>query len=470
MFMAKLNLLVVAVLASLPLLAQTDTAPPQGTERNEPAPAVSGPMLGSSAEPEPEESPLEEHVVPLPPIVSGFAPTLSFSSKTERSNVISGGVAIGANYDDNALISGTTGKQNWSYSVFPSIDIQKTTSRTRLDLDYSVGLTINQELMSQNQASHALNLELLYRLSPHVNFIVDDRFSKTSGIFSQYDSTAAPQSGSSGGLSNLPLPVVNQLGNATNAEVGYQFSAEDALGFSGGYRFNHFSDVPTTTSLLDYHSSQASAFYTHRLTLHNWIGISYRFQRLTFTEDTGETITHEIFLFHTFTLPRRVSISLFGGPGYNDVLSPLIGQPETGTFTQWVPSGGASLGITGPKTAFSISFTRRVTDGGGYQGATESTSFDAGLRRRMGPQWLLSAGGGYSSNDSLTAVPGIPPSIRSAFINCGVEKKFGEHISLNAGYSHELLQGQDVASPDEIQRRNRIIFAISYGFTRPLGR
>src|SRR5689334_4928584 len=112
--MAKLNLVVFAVLASLPLMAQTDTTPPQSTERNEPAPAMSGPMLGTSTEPETEEIPIEEHVVPVPMIVAGFAPALSFSSKTERSNILSGGLTLGANYDDNAFISSGNASGNWS--------------------------------------------------------------------------------------------------------------------------------------------------------------------------------------------------------------------------------------------------------------------------------------------------------------------------------------------------------------------
>jgi hypothetical protein len=469
--MAKLNLVVFAVLASLPLMAQTDTTPPQGTERNEPAPAVSGPMLGSSTEPEPEDIPIEEHVVPVPTIVAGFAPALSFSSKTERSNILSGGLTLGANYDDNAFISSGNSSGNWSYSIFPHIDIQKTTSRTRLDLGYAVGLTVNQDLPSQNQGSHDLGLSLLYRLSPHVNLIVNDRFTKTSGIFSQYDSTAAPQGGSSGGpMSNVPLPIVNQLGNAANAELGYQFSAADAVGFSGGYAFTNYSDAPVGTQLLDNRSTQAAGFYTHRLTPRNWAGVSYRFQKLTFNEGTGETDTHAILLFDTFSLPAKMSISLFAGPEYTDSVPPSIGLPSTASVRQWSPAGGASLSVTGSQTALSVSFTRRITNGGGYQGATESTSVDGGVRYRLSPRWTVSAGGGYSINDSVTLTSGVPPSITSSFVNCGVEKKFGENLTVNAGYSHEFLKGQDILLPDQTQQRNRLILSLSYGFSRPLGR
>lgn len=470
--MVKLTLLVVTVLASLPLMAQTDTTPSQGTERNEPAPAVSAPVLGSSSEPEPEDIPIEEHVVPVPAIVAGFAPALSFSSKTERSNILSGGITLGANYDDNALISSGSARGNWSYSVFPNIDIQKTTGRTRLDFAYSAGLTVNQELASQNQGSHNLDLSFLYRLSPHVNFIVNDRFAKTSGIFSQYDSTAEPQNGpaSGAGFSNVPLPVANQLSNAANAQLGYQFSAEDALGFSGGYSFTNFSDAPASTLLLDNRSSQAAGFYTHRLTPRNWVGISYRFQRLTFGEGSGETNTHSVLLFHTFTLPSKLSISLFGGPEYTDSIPSTLTSPISGFVTQWSPSGGASVNFTGTKTAISVSFTHRTSDGAGYQGAVEATTIDAGLRRRLGPRWTVAAGGGYAKNDSITVVTGVPPSIRSAFINTGLERKFGEHLTVHAGYSHEFLKGQDIAFPDQVQHRNRVIFSLSYAFSRPLGR
>jgi hypothetical protein len=469
--MAKLNLLVVAVLASLPLMAQTDTTPPQGTERNEPAPAVSGPILGSSTEPEAEEVPIEEHVVPVPSIVGGFTPTLSFSNRSERSNFFRAGITVGTNYDDNALITAGDAAGNWSYSIFPTLDIQKRTTRTLLDFGYAAGLTINQELTSQNQGSHDLNLNLLYRVSPHVNFVVEDHFSKTSGVFSQYDSASSPQNSPSGAINNLVLPVSNQLGNSVNAQLGYQFSADDAVGVSGGFHFQNFSDAPPGTLLLDNQSTQASGFYTHRLTPRNWLGASYGFRRLTLTSGAGEARAHSIVLFHTFTLPSKLVLSLFGGPEYtDDKVEPLSGTPVTNSGSRWAAAGGASLSVTGQKTAFLISFERHTTDGGGYQGPVQSIAFTSGLTRRLGKRWSIAAGGGYTKNDSLTEIAGLPSSLTSGFVNCGLERKFGENLSTHVGYSHEFIKGQDIAAPDKFQQRNRITISLSYGFVRPIGR
>ena len=121
------------------------------------------------------------------------------------------------------------------------------------------------------------------------------------------------------------LPISNQLNNSTSAQLGYQFSANDAVGVSGTYFLANYRDVPVGTQLFDTRSAQVAGFYTHRVTARNWAGVSYRFQRLTFTEDSGETLIHSILLFDTITLPGKISVSFFAGPESVEVTSPLVG-------------------------------------------------------------------------------------------------------------------------------------------------
>jgi len=468
------NLAVGLILATSLSAQQAPVAPPapQEPKRTEPAAAVSAPVLASSAEPEATEVPIEQHVVPVPAIIGGFAPTLAFSSAIDRTNMLRAGINVGGSYDDNALLTPTNAIGNWSYSIFPNISIQQTRSRLRWDLGYAAGLTVNQELSSRNQGSHDLNLDLLYRLSPHVNLLVADHFLLSSGMFNQLGTNATPQGVSSGvpGAS-AALPLSSQLSNSTSAQIGYQFTASDAVGVSGGYYLSNYRDVPANTQLFDTRSSQAAAFYTHRITERNWIGASYRFQRLTFTSGSGKTLVHSILAFDTFMLPAKMTVSIFAGPEYVDSMPALSGSSTTSESSRrWSSAAGASFNWTGLRTSFFADFVRRTNDGGGLQGATQSTSVTGGVRHRLGRAWTAGATATYGVNDSLITDPAIPESVKFTSFTGSVERTIRESVILLAGYSHEIQKGQDLLLPDDKAHRNRVWFSISYNFSRPLGR
>ena len=104
-------------------------------------------------------------------MLGGRGTSLTFLSEMKRSNFLRGGVSLGAGYDDNANLapSGGVGGPN-SSSVLPNIAIEQSTARTRWDLGYAAGLTINQRLSNQNQASQNLHFDSEFRLSPRVKF------------------------------------------------------------------------------------------------------------------------------------------------------------------------------------------------------------------------------------------------------------------------------------------------------------
>jgi hypothetical protein len=452
---------------------QSDPTPPaqESTQRTEPAPAVSAPVLGS-LEPDVSDVPIEQHVVPVPAIIGGFGPTLVFSSSSARSNVLRAGLNVGASYDDNALIVPTDAISNWSYSIFPNISIQQTRSRVRWDLGYAGGLTVNQELSSRNQGSHDLNLNLLYRVSPHVNLILGDHFSLTTGAFSQLGSNAEPQTGPpSGPNTSVILPINNQLGNNTSAQLGYQFTANDAVGVSGGYYLTNYRDVPANSpQLFDTRSAQAAGFYTHRITARNWLGASYRFQKISFTGGSGETLIHSVLLFDTFTMPGKMLISVFAGPEYVDVTNSLLGVLNPSVRHKWSTAAGASYNWTGQYTSFFADFVRRVNDGGGLQGAVDLTTIGAGVRHQLGRSWTVAGGGSYGMNDSVVPGSGVPRSVKSSSVYGNIERKFGASFIALAGYSHDTQKGQDLSLPDATAHRNRVWVSLSYSFSRPLGR
>ena len=145
-----------------------------------PAPAI-GPEL-----------PYTEVLTPPMPVNSVQMP-LMFSSDGERSNYLSGGIQVGSGYDDNALVTPSDHISNLSVLVLPSIEIRQNRERWSLDLAYSPGITINQNLGEQNQFAHSLSFSTNYRLSPHVSLQLRDNFAKTNNLFAGlFGNTAGP--------------------------------------------------------------------------------------------------------------------------------------------------------------------------------------------------------------------------------------------------------------------------------------
>ena len=79
-----------------------------------------------------------------PPPVSGEAYPTAVGSES-RSNYLRAGLTVNTAYSDNVLADVGTGPvSDISYSVFPTIAIDKTTSRLHWMLTYSPGFTLYQ--------------------------------------------------------------------------------------------------------------------------------------------------------------------------------------------------------------------------------------------------------------------------------------------------------------------------------------
>ena len=126
-----------------------------------------------------------------PPPVSGAAyPTTPMSES--RSNYLDGGLTFNTAYSDNVL-GGTSSNpvSDISYSIWPSITLDKAVPRLHWELSYSPGFTFYQRTSARNQADQNARIEFQYRLSPHVTVNLRDSFQKASSFFNQPDLLSA---------------------------------------------------------------------------------------------------------------------------------------------------------------------------------------------------------------------------------------------------------------------------------------
>jgi len=447
------------LLTSIPVFAQEQASAP--------APAVSNPVISVSASTDPNSS---DGRMLAPPPVSGQSYPTAFASE-DRSNYLRGGVTFNTAYSDNALGGDSvTPVSDVSYSVWPTITLDETTSRLHTVLSYAPGFTFYQRITSRNEADENLALDLQYRLSPHVTVSVRDSFQKSSDVFNQPDEgLAGAVSGSAEGANNYVIaPLADRLSNTGNAGITYQFSANGMVGASGTFTNLHYPNPDEVPGLFDAATRAGSAFYSYRVAQEHYVGVTYQYQQLLSypAGGTNETQTDGIFAFYSYYPARRFSFSLFGGPQYyNAGVQYTGGTPATVPAEQsWSPAGGTSLNWQAQHTSIAVSYLHSISGGGGLIGAVKLDSANASLRQQLTRNVSASLAGTYANNGTLALSDLGGHSLSGS---ASLARQVGEHLNLQAGYTR-LHQTYSVfsANPDT----NREWVSISYQFARPLGR
>jgi hypothetical protein len=328
------------------------------------------------------ESSVSSDAMVTPAPISGEGYSMGFTSET-RSNYLRGGLVFGSAYDDNVSAE-ANGKpiSDLSYSIWPTISLDQTRSRMHWLLNYSPGFTFYQKTSSLNVVDQNLGVDFKYRLSPHVTLNLRNSLMKTSNILNQPNQgfTQPVSGGVSAPNDSVIAPIADMLRNTANATLTYQFSANGMVGASGTFTNLHYLDQAQVPGLFDSVSRGGSAFYNHRLSKMHYIGATYQYQMFLAYPTVGqsETQVHSALLFYTLYLKPTLSISLFGGPQYSDTSQ--FGVPSS---TSWTPAAGASMSWQGRLTSFAASYSRRINDGGGLNGAVQSNGVDGSLRRQL---------------------------------------------------------------------------------------
>ena len=288
--------------AAVPLWSQVDNSPTQ---------PVAAYGTGSGTEN------TDSRMMAPPPVSGQSYPQVPTSQ--ERSNYLQAGVTFSTAYSDN--IVGSTGSNSGpvsdeSYSVFPTLALNETTTRLHFILTYAPGFTFYQHTSSLNQANQNASIDFQYRLSPHVTFSARDGFQKSSSVFNQ------PSLGTAGSVSggiqepnqSVIAPVASQLNNSGNVGITYQFAANGMIGGSGTFTNLHYLDPAQVPGLYDSSSQGGSAFYAYRISKMHYIGVTYQYQRLLSypAPGTNETQTHSLLLLYTlYATPRFLGFVLW---------------------------------------------------------------------------------------------------------------------------------------------------------------
>jgi hypothetical protein len=471
-----------SVWVGMVLLLATVPAWTQDNPSSAPAPAASGPQISGSASTNADTSVnLDNSETPMltPPPVSGQSYPVAPVAQ-ERSNYLRGGVTFLSAYSDNVLGSTATTSapvSDVSYSVWPTLALDETTTRLHWTLNYAPGFTFYQRTSARNEQDQNASINFQYRLSPHVTFSAADSFQKTSNVFNQPDlaSAGAVSGGAQGDNFSVIAPIADQLHNSGTVGITYQFAANAMIGAGGIFTNLHYPDQAEVPGLFDSESQGGSAFYAYRISSVHYIGATYQYQRLLSfpTQGQNETQTDAVFPFYVFSPSKRFSISMFGGPQYSNIGPQFIvgvSVPQPGSQS-WTPAGGASINWQGQFTSLAVSYSHLIAGGGGLIGAAKTDAANLSIRQQVARALTASVSGGYSQNAVLDVPQAVAGSTNGHLISgtASLQRMFGEHLNVQLGYSR-IHQTYNVAAIATTPDTNREFVSLSYQFSRPLGR
>ncbi|MGP0020227.1 MAG: hypothetical protein ACLPHP_16775 [Candidatus Sulfotelmatobacter sp.] len=422
---------------------------------------------------------LDSSEIPMltPPPVSGQSYPVAPVSQ-ERSNYLRGGVTFTSAYSDNVLGSTSASSKpvsDVSYSVWPTLALDETTTRLHWTVNYAPGFTFYQRTSARNEQDQNASISFQYRLSPHVTFSAVDSFQKSSNVFNQPDlaSAGAVSGGAQGDNFSVIAPIADQLHNFGTLGITYQFAANAMIGAGGIFANLHYPNQAQVPGLFDSESQGGSGFYAYRISAVHYLGISYQYQRLLSfpTQGQNETQTDSVFPFYVFSPSKRFSVSMFGGPQYSDIQFNVGTTNQTGSRS-WTPAGGASINWQGQFTSLAVSYTHTIASGGGLIGAVEMNAANASIRQQIAKALTASLSGGYFQNTVLGNLPQVVAGSTNGHSISGtaaLQRMFGEHLNVQLGYTR-IHQTYNVAAISTTPDTNREFVSLAYQFSRPLGR
>jgi hypothetical protein len=473
------RLILVWIVAGLQILSAGQNPPVQNPPvensgddgaRTAPAAAVSA-IVGMRPEGGTEDA--SSDLPQIPALLGGAGISSAFIPELERSNYLRGGVNVGAVYDSNPLLVPSGAESNTSESIFPNIKIEESSSRMRWTLGYAGGLTVNQKFTSQNQGSQNLNFDSQYRLSPHANLRVAEAFSMTTGLFDAGNG-AEVVAGSGGPNVSLITPLSTQRSSLTTVETNYHFALNDLIGASGSFYDLHFTNVPAGTQLTNSETASGSAFWLHRIVGSDWGGASYRFERITFNANSGETRVHSFSAINTMSVSKQFTLTGFVGPQYSESQGLAPGAVQLTQSNRWSVAGGAEGGWRNQHTSVFAGYSRTISDGGGVLGSVLLQTVYANFRRQLTPGWSAALTASHGTNQSLI----VPLATSASSVNLtsagiSLERNVGKSIGLRMGYTHDFQEQFGVPGPTQAStldaNRNRFFVTLSYQWAKPLG-
>ena len=166
-------------------------------------------------------------------------------------------------------------------------------------------------------------------------------------------------------------------------------------------------------------------------------------------------------------LNSHFTLSVFAGPQHSITRGLTLVSSST-----WSPEAGGSVNWQGSRTSFAVEVTKKISQGGGLQGAVQSQSASTSVRRQLTKTLSAFLSASYSSNTVLNGVLISGNNSNGHIIsgNASLRRQLGEHLALEMNYTRLHQRYANLPGLSNDPDRNRFAASISYEFQRSLGR
>src|SRR5438270_6640931 len=411
----------------------------------------------------------------VPPAVRGEMPPAT--SESGLKNVLTGGFSVTSSYDDNALSTVDNHSSDTQFNIAPHIGIQQSRRHFNWSADYAPGFAFSRRFDNRDELTQAVGGGFQFQPTARWSLWARENFTVTTDPFQQLaqDAFLPDLAPSNGPNPSIVAPLAKRTGKVSSAGASYRWSAHTSIGLNAGFSQLDYDNLSSdsTTPLLNSQSASGGLFISHQLSKTQTVGVQYSFAELQFAQlGSSHTITHSVQLFDQFQFSPRSSLYFFVGPEYARsafnaqflIAQQIIQFPLRSS--SWSPAAGAIYTFRSQRGSLQISYTRRVSDGGGLGTAVHMDDVSGEFRRTLTPRWTAGIGAGYAINSvANAAAPDSGLNSISSFAE--LQRQLAKNLTLRFSYS---LLRQDGSLLGQVQGdHNRAVVSLEYSFARPLG-
>src|SRR5690348_5504866 len=218
-----------------------------------------------------------------PPLLPGeTSERLGFEAMSAP-NLLSLGIRVTSDFDDNALNDHNNNKQaNSLTSVEPYVGWSLSVPRGRWSLDYRPGFSMGRPISIYDSRSELLDTNFSVTLTKRLQLRLRESLLKTKNAFDQLQ-----QSDMAHGSSVLDRPndsilaATREDSEQAGGDLSYALNARTVIGVSAAFYSVNYSSALNAQALGSAQSFGTHTFTSYQLTRHHWIGFDYNIQNLT---------------------------------------------------------------------------------------------------------------------------------------------------------------------------------------------
>ena len=338
---------------------------------------------------------------------------------------------------------GGTNSNGWYANNYigGSISLLEAWGHSRLGLNYGGGgffstdSQIGSGAYQQLATGYALNLSRMQvQVFDYLSYLPDSQFGFAAGTGLALPGIGGSLGPSIPGLGTAIVPTQSiyaasgpRLSNAFAAQSTYSLSRRSSLTFGGSYGILHF----TQSGNVDSDMVIGTAGYNYAVNKTDSIGVLYRFSAFHYVGQPQALGNHVANVVYVKKISQRLALSLFGGPQITTYRVPI------GNSSQSVSgSGGVTFAYAMPHGMVSANYFHGLTNGGGVLIGSNADQAMAGFSHLIGRVWGANFHFGYSRNNSLQTVSGLPTHGYSDwFAGAGVNRPIGRNFDVAASYT-----------------------------------